>query len=153
MPNPVETSASTGGSAQFFGQVEGWLNDPVNRQTNRAQALGAVAGNLANVTTANNLIGPPGPTLAGNPGVNHFNRHWRGGSSGWWPNISSARVSSQLGSALTTALQPTNLSRDVRFSWDCSNTDVNAGDSAFTVSVDLSQAGQVWINITSPRAP
>ncbi len=78
MPNPKETSDSNGGAAQFFKQVEGWLNDPVRRQANRAQARTAVAGNLAGVPTGGDLTGPPVRTLAGNPGINHFNKHWRG---------------------------------------------------------------------------
>src|SRR5689334_21144147 len=104
MPDPVETSTSRGGSAQFFRQLEGWLNDANGRQANRAAARNAVAANLAGVSTANNLTGPPAPTLAGNPGINHFNRHWRGGSSGWWPNITKERVSSEMARALDQAL-------------------------------------------------
>ena len=153
MPDPVETSASAGGSARFFAQVEGWLNDAENRRANREQARAAVSGGLAGVSTDSNLTGPPAPTLAGNPGINHFNRHWRGGSSGWWPNITRDRVNSEMARALGSALQPANLDRNIRLKWDCSNTNVNAGNSAFYASVRLDQPGEVWIDITSPRAP
>jgi hypothetical protein len=153
MPDPVETSTSRGGSARYFKQVEGWLNDANNKQANRAAARHAVVGNLAGVSTASILTGPPAPTLANNPGVNHFNRHWRGGSSGWWPNITRERVSSEMARALDAALDPKHLDRNIRLKWDCSNTNVNAGNSAFYTSVRLSQPGEVWIDITSPRAP
>ncbi len=153
MPDPVETSTSRGGSARFFKQVEGWLNDPNNKQANRSAARNAVAGNLAGVSTGGNLTGPTAPTLAHNPGINHFNKHWRGGSSGWWPNITRERISSEMARALAAALQPANLDRNIRLKWDCTNLNVNAGNSAFYTSVRLTQPGEVWIDITSPCAP
>ena len=153
MPNPVETSANNGGSAQFFAQLERWLNAPATKAANRSAALVPVQNNLAGVNTDRNLTGPPAATLAHNPGINHFNAHWRGGSSGWWPNIRGDRVSSQMAMALNIALQSQYLDRNIRLRWDCSNTNVNADNSAFYTSVDLSQPGEVWINITSPCAP
>ena len=148
MPDPVETSDDNGGAANYFKFIEDWLNDPnlETRKNNRAQAKSRVAGNLAGVTA---------PTLSGtksNDGMNHFNRHWRGGSSGWWPNITKARVDSELSKAFDAALRPANNNLKIRIRWDCTNTNVNDRNSAFSASV-RNQGGAVWIDITSPRAP
>jgi len=150
MPEPIETSSDIGGAGQFFKQVEGWLNDPdpVKRKANRAAARGRVANNFAGVGTT---------TLAGNQGINHFNKHWRhmgGGTSGrgWWPNVTAARVNSQMSGAFVVALAPANDTRDIRLRWDCRELNLNAGDSSFSATATPS-GGAVWVDIRSPRAP
>jgi hypothetical protein len=146
MPKEIETSNDIGGAGQFFRQVENWLNDAnaVTRQNNRLGAHARVVGNFAGVTTT---------TLSGNPGINHFNQHWRHiGDRGWWPNITPARVNSQLSSAFASALAPENGQLEIRLRWDCRERNLNAADPSFRATVSVT-GGEVWIDIFSPRAP
>ena len=146
MPKEIETSNDVDGAGRFFKQVENWLNDsnPVTRRNNRNGARTRVAGNFAGVTTT---------TLASNPGIDHFNKHWRHvGNPGWWPNITAARVNSQMSKAFVSALAPENGQLDIRLRWDCRERNVNAADPSFRVTASVT-GNVVWIDIFSPRAP
>jgi hypothetical protein len=147
MPDPIETSSSTGGAAKFFRGVEGWLNDSNlnTRQANRSQAFQNVASFAGISTTASLTTG----MLTG--GLQHFNRHWRGGSSGWWPRITPERVNSQMSSAFRSALRPEKVGLNIRLKWDCRYRDLNAVEYFWATAVETSS--EVWIEIISPRAP
>ena len=151
MPDPIETSTSTGGAAKFFRGVEGWLNDsvPATRQANRTQAFQSVAGFAAIGATASLAAG------MATGGLQHFNRHWRGGSSGWWPRITPARVNAQMSSAfrsaLGTVLRPGKEHLNIRLKWDCRYRDLNAVEYFWATAVE--RGSEVWIEIVSPRAP
>jgi hypothetical protein len=161
MPNPKEDSDDVGGAAQRFKEIEKWLNNPdppETKQNNRIRARNAVAGDFAGVTTQDYLPPvPPAPTLSRNPGINHFNKHWRGGPSGWWPNIPKARIDSEMSkafaAALDTVLAPGQGNMVIRLRWDCSELNVNATASAFRAFASPPKDGVVWIDIVSPRAP
>lgn len=150
MPEPFETADSTGGAANFFRKVEGWLNpaDPVERRNRRTLARASVAnfGAISGSTTHS-------PGAAG--GMSHFDRHWRGGSAGWWPRITRARVDTQMGRALLTALDtvltPGKEHLKIRLSWDCTYRDLNALEHFWATPTE--RDGVVWINIVSPRSP
>jgi hypothetical protein len=149
MPDPIETSSSTGGAAKFFKDVERWLNDsdPDTRRDHRNQARTRLQS-FAGISTT--LTG--GMTTGG---VMHFNQHWRGGSSGWWPKITPARVNSQMSSAFRSALD-TVLTQgkehlNIRLKWDCRYPDLNAVEYFWATAVETSS--EVWIEIISPRAP
>jgi hypothetical protein len=153
MPDPIETSGSPGGAARFFGEVERWLNDsdPATREAHRKQARNSVA-NFANISTTASLT--PAPSMV-TGGLQHFNKHWRAGSSGWWPRITPARVNSQMSSAFLSALN-TVLTHgkehlNIRLKWDCRYRDLNAVDYFWATPVETSS--EVWIEIISPRAP
>ena len=120
MPDPVETSASNGGSAKFFKHIERWLNGP--NQTEAQSSCGAdcrrcgTSPASAPMTTSRDLSRR---RWRATQGINHFNKHWRGGSSGWWPNIT--RDESQLGDGArlsASALHPANINRNIRLRWD-----------------------------------
>jgi len=155
MPSVTETSTDIGGAAQFFRQVEGWLNvaNLQTRKSNRAGARGRVDNNFAGVGTT---------TLAPVGGFGHFNRHWRKmqsavgnpppGDRPWWPNITAARVNEQMGAAFFAALAPANDPLDIRLWWDCSELNLNAGDSKFTARA-IARDGAIYVEIRSPRAP
>jgi hypothetical protein len=152
MPRPIETSNDIGGAGQFFRQVEGWLNDPnpQTRHDHRAAARGRVVNNFSGVGTT---------TLANNPGIQHFNTHWRhlgagGGSDqrAWWPNITRDRVDQQMGAAFAAALAPENDALNIRLRWDCHEVNLNAGNASFSARCEASGT-EVWIDIWSPRAP
>ena len=151
MPDPIETSTSTGGAAKFFRGVEGWLNDsvPATRQANRTQAFQSVAGFAAIGATASLAAG------MATGGLQHFNRHWRGGSSGWWPRITPARVNAQMSSAfrsaLGTVLRPGKEHLNIRLKWDCRNRDLNAVEYFWATAVE--RGSEVWVEIISPRSP
>jgi hypothetical protein len=152
MPKPIETSADIGGAGQFFKQIEDWLNDPnpQTRHDNRAGARGRVANNFAGVGTT---------TLASNPGILHFNMHWRhmgpgGGPAqrAWWPNITRDRIDQQMGAAFAAALAEANDPLDIRLRWDCRELNLNAGNPSFSATC-TSSGTEVWVDIRSPRAP
>lgn len=153
MPDPIETSGSTGGAAKFFGDVESWLNDsdPATREAHRKQARNSVA-NFANISTTASLT--PSPTMV-TGGLQHFNQHWRGGSSGWWPRTTPARVNAQMGSAflsaLNTVLTQGKQHLNIRLKWDCRYPDLNAVEYFWATAVET--GSEVWIEIISPRAP
>jgi hypothetical protein len=151
MPDPIETSSSTGGAAKFFKGAENWLNDSnsATRQANRSQAFQSVAmfaGISATTSLAAGMV---------TGGLQHFNRHWRGGSSGWWPRITPARVNSQMSSAfrsaLGTVLTPGKERLNIRLKWDCRYRDLNAVEYFWATAVE--RGSEVWIEIVSPRAP
>jgi hypothetical protein len=150
MPDPIEDSTKRGGAAKFFKHVEGWFNDPVNRQANRTAARTKV-GAFASISPSSTLSGSKS---AG--GMQHFNRHWRGGSSGWWPNIPATRINAELGAAFRlafdTVLAQGNEGMDIRLRWDCRNRNLNAPPDAFRATVHTS-GNEVWIDVVSPRAP
>lgn len=147
MPNPIETSTSTGGAAKFFKFAESWLNDsdPAKREQHRIAALASVA-NFQNIQNAQSQ---------GAGGLQHFNQHWRAGPAGWWPNISASRVNSQMGAAFTSALNrvltPGNQHLDIRLLWDCTNLDLNAYQYFYASTRET--GSELWIDIRSPRAP
>jgi hypothetical protein len=153
MPDPIETSDSPGGAARFFREAEGWLNDPVpaTREAHRKQARNSVA-NFANISSTASLTPAPS-TVTG--GLQHFNKHWRAGSSGWWPRIKPARVNSQMSSsflsALNTVLTHGKEHLNIRLKWDCRYGDLNAVDYFWATAVE--RGSDVWIEIISPRAP
>ena len=146
MPSITETSDQIGGAGQFFGQIQGWLNDPnlQTRSANRAAARDRVDNKFAGVAT--NTLAPVG-------GFGHFNRHWRKmqnavgnpapGDRAWWPNITTARINEQ-NNALT-----------IRLRWTCAETNLNAGNTAFRAWTTPATPGNpvVWVDISSPRAP
>jgi hypothetical protein len=89
-------------------------------------------------------------------GMAHFDRHWRGGSNGWWPRIPASRVNSQMGNALGGALNhlltPGKEHLNLRLKWDCTYRDLNADELHFWAT--WRETGtEVWVEITSPRAP
>jgi hypothetical protein len=145
MPDPIETSGSTGGAAKFFKDVERWLNDPATRQARRAQAFQTVA-NFAGIGATTSLTAG-----MATGGLQHFNLHWRAGSSGWWPRITPARVNSQMSSAFRSALRPEKVHLNIRLRWDCTYRDLNAVEYFWATPVETSS--EVWIEIISPRAP
>jgi hypothetical protein len=151
MPNPIEDSTSIGGAAQFFKNAEDWLNvtDPAQRRDRRTRARTSV-GSFGGISPTTTLAGG---NSAG--GVTHFNQHWRGGSAGWWPRITAARVNSQMstafGSALGTVLTPGKEGLNIRLRWDCRNRDLNAVEYFYATPRET--ASEVWIEIVSPRAP
>ena len=143
MPDPIETSGSTGGAAKFFKNVEGWLNDPVKRTVRRSDARTKVENfALINTTAAGGMT---------TGGLTHFDLHWRGGSSGWWPRITRDRVNSQMRSAFLSALAPEKVPLNIRLRWDCRYRDLNAVEYFSATPVETSS--EVWIEIVSPRAP
>jgi hypothetical protein len=145
MPDPIETSDSAGGAARFFKDIERWLNDPATRQARRGQAFQRVA-NFAGIGAT--------PLLSAGMatgGLQHFNRHWRAGTSGWWPRTTPARVNSQMSSAFRSALRPQKVHLDIRLRWDCTYRDLNADEYFWATAVE--RGSEVWIEIISPRAP
>lgn len=146
MPDPIEDSTDRGGAPKYFKHVEDWLNDTnlATRRTRRSQARTKV-GNFGTISPSNTLSAG-----MSSGGMQHFNDHWRAGSSGWWPKITAARVNAQMSAAFASALQPANEQLNIRIEWDCRYRDLNAVEY-FWATVHPTPS-EVWIKIVSPRA-
>jgi hypothetical protein len=57
-----------------------------------------------------------------------------------------------MGAAFFAALAPENNALAIRLWWDCSELDLNAGDSKFTARA-IARDGAMYVEIRSPRAP